>query len=67
MQANVALLEGITSGAVILMGLCFLLGSLFTIFILVILDMVRAARQEHAKMLEQQAFLDDEDRGRDAD
>ena len=50
------------------MGLSFLIGSLFTIFILVVLDMVRAARMDHGEMLDiQREQLDTmEDNSRDA-
>jgi hypothetical protein len=55
MESNTAdAMQGMLGNTVMMMGLSFLLGSLFTIFILVVLDMVRASRMDHAEMLEQQ-------------
>lgn len=54
METSADAVQGVLNNTVMMMGLSFLLGSLFTIFILVVLDMVRAARMEHADMLEQQ-------------
>ena len=48
----------ITQQTVYLMGISFMLGSLFTIFILLILDMMRAAR-ENSEALNLPPELDD--------
>ena len=48
---HVELAALLTRQTVYLMGISFMLGSLFTIFILLILDMMRVAR-EHAEVMD---------------
>ena len=57
MKNNAEFLAHFTQETIYLMGICFILGSLTTIFILLILDMVRRAREEIAEA--QAASLDD--------
>lgn len=58
---NAAFLIQLTQQTIYLMGISFLLGSLFTIFVLLILDMVRAGREAHMDMLEEQRPYDESD------
>lgn len=44
---------------VYLMGISFMLGSLFTIFVLVILDMLRVARESREALAEMEPTIDE--------
>ena len=49
---DVELAKELAQQTVYLMGISFLLGSLFTIFVLVILDMLRVARESREALAE---------------
>ncbi|MBV8938820.1 MAG: hypothetical protein JO089_03140 [Alphaproteobacteria bacterium] len=54
-QQNAELMAQLSQQAVFLMGISFILGSLCTIFILLIFEMVRRARAEMAEAAEENA------------
>jgi hypothetical protein len=51
----------IAQQTVYLMGISFMLGSLFTIFVLIILDMLRAARENSSASIDIYAEENEED------
>ena len=50
----------LTQETIYLMGISFILGSLFTIFVLLILDMMRASRSEQMAMMAEPHEYDDD-------
>ncbi len=56
----------LTHQTIVLMGISFMVGSLFTVFVLLILDMMRAARAGQGGMQEHVPMDDDMEIDRDA-